>query len=239
MRIWDVETRSCVKTFSNIEPTYPNLVVALGGAKFAFAIENTICIRNLNEFERWLFGHTSQITALKWLGNSMLASGSTDGTIRIWQIVASVGECCLATFTGHTNRIGELTLLGEVNAQLLTLLRPSSIAHFFHDAFRLQTILLPSNLTGLVVVGLKSIGKDNLAIVYPNKIRVWNVVCNTFLPDLSFSQEEEEGSKRRRRSDSSISLLQSHGDSTLIGVVDSTIIAWDVSTGERKNTASR
>ena len=231
--IWDVEKGRCVQTFksercSDIEQVIlgdsEKLAVALKGEMFACATRNTICVWNLNGFEFELIGHTDKITALKCLGNSMLASGSKDKTIRIWQINAScVGEC-LATLTGHTNSIEALMPFDKSRLASVVFdekvrvwncnIRPLST--FFKGIQKKQKDENNSYL-------FKSIGIDKFAMVHQDKISVWNVISNTSLPDLSYNQE--------KKSSKIISLLQSHGDSTLIGVVDSTILTWNVITG--------
>ena len=162
----------------------------------------------------------------------MLASGSNDCTIRIWQIYAFGGEC-LATFTGHTKPIRALMLFGENKLASAVL---GENVRVWNCNIRQKSkifINIPQTLRNKKNAQFfKPIGIDKLAIVYSKKIRVWNVTSRKYLPNLSFDQQEEL-SKTTKRSGKTISFLQSHGDSTLIGVVDSTtIIAWNVNTGE-------
>jgi len=47
-----------------------------------------------------LEGHTSYVTSIHFDGNGLLASGSNDKTIRLWEV--STGNC-LKTLEGHTD----------------------------------------------------------------------------------------------------------------------------------------
>ena len=177
---------------------------------------------------------------LKCLGNYMLASGSDDGTIRIWKIDSSGGEC-LATFTGHRNRICALLLFGE--NRLASFALDEKFRVWNCDIRQKSKIFIntPQTDKDKNAQLIKSIGIDKLAIVYPNKIRVWNVTSKKYMSCLSFNQQEELS--KTKRSGNFISLLQSHGDSTLISAAGSTIITWNVITAERmyirKNTSSQ
>ena len=242
VKIWNVETCTCVKTlksefFTNIQPfsmsNPENFAVELEGERFACSSKNNISIWNSNGFECELVGHTRNITALKWLGNSLLASGSEDCTVRIWQIKdASSGESkCIKTFTGHTKRIEALMLFGENRLASAVFGENVRVWNFdirkelmiFNDIQQTENDEKNAQL-------FTSIGADKLAVVCPNKISVWNVISSAFMSDLSFNQEEV-GS--HTGNDKIISCLQSHGDRTLIGVVDSTtIVIWNVNTGE-------
>ena len=239
--IWNVRTRTCVSTIKDERFSglirFPKdsrigcskLVVALGGTRWAAAIKNNIYIGNTNGFERELIGHTDQITALKWLGNSMLASGSADKQIRIWQTDAPVGEC-LTVFTEHKTRIEALMLFGK---NTLASAAYGEKVRVWNFNIRQQSkifndIQQPENDEKNAQL-FTSIGTDKLAIVYQNKISVWDVTSSILMSDLSFNQEEV-GSDTRN--DNTISCLQSHGDHTLIGVVDSTIFIWNVLTGQ-------
>ena len=170
----------------------------------------------------------------------MLASGSDDGTIRIWKIDSSGGEC-LATFTGHRNRICALLLFGE--NRLASFALDEKFRVWNCDIRQKSKIFIntPQTDKDKNAQLIKSIGIDKLAIVYPNKIRVWNVTSKKYMSCLSFNQQEELS--KTKRSGNFISLLQSHGDSTLISAAGSTIITWNVITAERmyirKNTSSQ
>ena len=216
IRIWNVEARTCVETLSDDRFFYinPDLTVAVGGAKFACAIKNTICIWNSNELECELIGHTKRITTLKCLGTSMLASGSEDKTIRIWQINASgVGEC-LETIKGHTNYIEALMLFGE--DRLASAANGENNVRVWDFNIRQKSITFYTILYDAQI--FTSVGDDKIALVSQNIVRVWNVFSDAKVYDLNSFHGKR------------ISLLQSHGDSTLIGVVDSTITIWNVHT---------
>ena len=68
------------------------------------------------------------------------------------------------------------------------------------------------------------IGTDKLAIVYSNKISVYNVSNGRRLSDLNFGNTN--GGIKKSKIE--INLLKSHGNDTLIGVADSTIRVWKV-----------
>ena len=252
IRIWKVETGACIRTFGSERFSFPaynlsiygrnylinleNPLVALEGARFACAMENnTICIWNSNGFECELIGHTDRITVLKCLGNSMLASGSEDKTIRIWQIRESFGEC-LATFTDHTGSIEALMLFGK-NRLASAVLREN--VRVWNLNIQQKSMILNTLQDGENANVFKSIGRDKLAVAFRNKVSVWNVVKNTFLSHLSFKQDKNEEEtdeaveSKSKKSDTTIRMLRSHGDDTLIGVVGSSIIAWNVNKGER------
>jgi WD40 repeat protein len=55
-------------------------------------------------------GHSNWISTLLDLGNGLLASGSWDNTVKVWQIGV---DQALATFHGHTNQVTGLSLAGS------------------------------------------------------------------------------------------------------------------------------
>ena len=255
IRIWDTLLRINVREFKHgfiiIDLFAIILLEWLGGDLYAAAHEHTIRIWNLHRFQRDLNRHTSDITVLKWLENNMMASGSKDGKICIWQV--ETGEC-LDTFHGHSRRVQALTLFGEnrmasaaLNEKIrvwnIAILPESKICNIQKQDKDItdNDYLLYTKNTYL----FKLIGTEKLAIVFPNKIRVWNVVNDTYLPDLNFLDEENkfsiiyalrswrnfnEGETIKTKFE--INFLKSHGTSTLIGVADSTITTWNVDTGK-------
>ena len=55
-----------------------------------------------------LTGHTDRVRGLKQISFDILASGSWDATIKLWNI--TTGEL-IRTLTGHTNAIGSMDLM--------------------------------------------------------------------------------------------------------------------------------
>ena len=237
--VWNVKTRALlsVKTIKDFQFVESRNLETLEEGRIAFyqRQSNTVQIHNLtsarksllsiwnsNGFERELVGHENEITALKWLGNAMIASGSKDSTIKVWRI--DTGEC-LETLVGHANYIEVLIMFNEH--------RLASMG--FNESFRVWNIDFKQQKQSRVFTDqeanekknksylFKTIGTKYLAIVYPDKISVCDVADDKPLPDLHYSSDNKD----------ILGLLQSHGESTLIGAIGSIIIVWNVSTGER------
>ncbi len=60
-------------------------------------------------------GHTDKVTCLVTLPDGLLASGSSDKTIRIWNVTSGI---TIKTLTGHTGGVWSLVVLP--NDSLLT-----------------------------------------------------------------------------------------------------------------------
>ena len=200
----------------------------LGGERFAYFIDKNIQLLNSDGLTLKLTGHSNEISLLKWFGNDMMASGSKDGTIKVWQL--DTGEC-LEKFLEHSNEIVALEL---VNENILASFARNEAVRVWNTDFRQQK---QSRLKTHQNVDMsqeksyflfKSVGKNKLAFVYPNKIRVWDVVNDKLLIDMIYSSAEKQSNDNK-----DISLLRSHGENTLIGAIGSTIIVWNVETGER------
>jgi WD40 repeat protein len=57
--------------------------------------------------------HTNGVFCLAQLGNGILASGSEDRTIRLWDLKAEVGKECVRVLTGHKGSVFALCLLSD------------------------------------------------------------------------------------------------------------------------------
>lgn len=117
-------------------------------------------------------GHTNKITALLWLGRdnvNMLASGSADSTVKLWNVASLT---LVRTLEGHTNWITSLAYLGKGNLA-------SGSADF---AIKVWSISnggsLLTTLTGHTseVSGLSLVGNDSMASVsFDGSIKIWNL----------------------------------------------------------------
>ena len=77
-------------------------------------MDKTIQLWHIADRDKPLYtfiGHTDAITAVDYSTNGkLLASGSSDKTVRLWDVTTGKH---LHTFTGHTGGIGAVTFLGD------------------------------------------------------------------------------------------------------------------------------
>ena len=228
IRVWNMDTFMCkaLNVRLNIDQ---NPLEWIGEERFAYFSGNNIHILNSNGLTVKLTGHTVEITVLKWLGNDTMASGSKDGTIKVWQI--DTGEC-LETFSGHTKAIVALVLLKfellKNKSKLLSFARNEE-ARVWNIYFRQTgTSALTKKETNNQsrehsYIIFKALGANKLAIVYPYLVSVWDVLNDKPLLDINYSSE-----KKKMNGNKKISLLRSYDENTLIGAIDSTILLWNV-----------
>jgi WD40 repeat protein len=112
IKIWDLLTRDCIKTFiGHFESV--NCIAFLGNNKIASGSEDDtikiwdiitgICLQTLT-------GHSSSIFHIIFLSNNMIASASLDKSIKIWDI--NTGDC-LRTMIGHSSQVLCLVLIND------------------------------------------------------------------------------------------------------------------------------
>ena len=229
--IWDVESRTRERQHEytdflqgsdfdefGLNTCIIDLLEALGEDSQEFASASTtdknIKIWTVTKVKFDLKGHTHNLTALKWLGNGMLASGSMDFTICIWQI--NRGHC-LETLSSHAQSIEKLILLDHSKLASLALNEPIRI---WNINFEQKTIR--STISRVKPQIFEPIGSTKLAFVQlsnNNRISLLDVVKSERSPDLISGDNDE------------IDTLIANGDNTLISVTASKICIWNVDTG--------
>ena len=152
-------------------------VVALPGSDCLARSRTEYVIRVWNadtgECEAALTGHTDRIAALTSLSDTTLASGSWDGSVKIWRLANGSGEC-VRTFGGFGGRV---TRLSAVSSNRLVIAHQKGIEVWNLDARENKCEL---NLTGggqeaHSVTALVTLSHNYLASGYKNgKIVVWN-----------------------------------------------------------------
>lgn len=102
LRVWDVDTGECLKTFEqqtdwiNCIATLPNgrcISESRNHTLYVWDINTDECIQNLQ-------GHNRFVTCAAMLPDGRYVSGSNDHTLRVWD--TDTGEC-LRTLEGHTD----------------------------------------------------------------------------------------------------------------------------------------
>jgi WD40 repeat protein len=120
IRIWNVVTRACTQVLKltyQLTPRNPypgygfrvNALVVLDGGRLAYGGSDD-CIHILSLAgagvqEAVLDGHNNSVGHLVALPNGLLASGSRDGTVRVWDVGA---RACVAVFEKQVNALAAL-----------------------------------------------------------------------------------------------------------------------------------
>lgn len=161
VRLWDLNT----KTPSSTCVGHSNWVLCvcwepLGRVLATAGMDKTIRLWNPGdglEFSQPLYGHTQAVTSLSWQPMHLvdvqsedaacpnkLASGSRDGSIRVWDVVLSE---CLIAFGGHTNMVTQIQWSGETG--------PESSCGFIYSCSRDTMVKVWDPTTGKLVRDLK------------------------------------------------------------------------------------
>jgi WD40 repeat protein/GTPase SAR1 family protein len=128
VKLWDISTGHCLKTLQGYVNVIWSVVFNSEGnilASSSSSIDKVVRLWNIisNECPKTLLGHTNRVTSVAFspvrlsqdaLDNQnlsggisdILASGSDDSTVKIWDIVT--GQC-LSTLQGHSNRVTSIS----------------------------------------------------------------------------------------------------------------------------------
>jgi len=110
VRLWNSKTRECVQVLKG----HTQAVVSLAVSKEKLASvgrDHTVRVWDLATFQHRVFqGHTDQVVSVAFLHEGLLASGSWDTTIKVWQPL-EVESTPLHTLVGHTGWVWCLTPL--------------------------------------------------------------------------------------------------------------------------------
>jgi WD40 repeat protein len=102
IHIWNAETGQLVRTLNGPAPPIRNAVLAAEGGKFAVCVERENVVRLFDcatGVEHVLTGHRDFVSGLAFSPDgSTLATGSVDGTIRLWN---TTDGACTARLPGH------------------------------------------------------------------------------------------------------------------------------------------
>lgn len=100
-RAWDVELNVCVWSWSN-PSTLSSIFTMIplpNGTVAAGAGNGSVCLRDIHGGQPRSFqGHRQAVKAIITLGDDLLATGSNDATVRVWDIKT---QACLRCLEGH------------------------------------------------------------------------------------------------------------------------------------------
>lgn len=124
MAIWDLDTNSIRQGIYNLHLLAIKSIKCLGKNVGFFAtasVDTFISIWDIVtlEFVRRLEGHKNSVNCLEVLSNGQLASGSDDGTVRIWNLQSALVVNSYSPYINDPVRsiketaLGDLAIIGE------------------------------------------------------------------------------------------------------------------------------
>ncbi len=207
IKIWDLNTNTCVATFPGHTAWVRSLTVS-GDKLFSGSSDCTIRIWDVStNTVATLQGHTNSVSSLAIFRDKLLSS-SHDNTIKIWDLSTNT---CLATLQEHTDWVTTLAISGD------KLISGSSDRTIKIWDLSTNTCLATlqehtDSVTTLVISGDKLISGSS-----DNTIKIWDLSTNTCLATL---QEHTN----------SVDSLAIFRDKLISGSCDDTIKIWDLST---------
>jgi WD40 repeat protein len=114
LRLWDIVTGECMRTFEGHTLTVESVCLSADG-RYALSGSHdwTLKLWNITTGEclRTFEGHTNYIHSVCLSADGRYAlSGSTDETLRLWDIATGI---CLRTFEGHTDGVRSVCLSAD------------------------------------------------------------------------------------------------------------------------------
>ncbi|PCI36007.1 MAG: hypothetical protein COB50_05195 [Thiotrichales bacterium] len=216
--LWDINSGKCLKDFENC--VWGGSLTMLGSDVLTSA---TFASGSLKEIKIWemkkgffgfkckclktLSGHSDSVRSLVALDNGMLASGSNDGTIKLWEI--SSGKC-LRTLTGHSNYVESLVALD--NGMLASGTEEEIKIWNISSGKCLKTLKGSNGRLMVLVNGVLATGTGG----YEKTIKLWDISSGKCLKTLS------------GHSDYVWSLVALDNGMLASGSVDNTIKIWDM-----------
>lgn len=164
-KVWDLTDFSCKYTLKT--DSYMSVLCSIVVGPNRFLTCSADKLIRLWEGEKVInvfTGHTDVVRSLVMLNDTMFASSSNDGTIKIWELSGQL----ISTFTGHESFIYDVTLLPNGNIVSCGEDRSVRIWSLETDSI-LQTITLPC----ISIWCLSTIGDDIVVGSSDNYIRVF------------------------------------------------------------------
>ena len=112
MKIWDIKNEECVDEFENVFISTNNSLLELNDGRIAVGGGKSIKIYNLSTMqeEDVLNGHELWINVIKQIKPELIISGSSDNTIKIWDLNFND---CVATFKSFESSICDICFVNK------------------------------------------------------------------------------------------------------------------------------
>ena len=112
MKIWDIKNEECIDEFENVFISTNNSLLELNDGRIAVGGGKSIKIFNLNTMqeEDILSGHELWVNVIKQIKPELIISGSSDNTIKIWDLNFND---CVATIKSFESSICDICFVND------------------------------------------------------------------------------------------------------------------------------
>ncbi|KAG7980656.1 hypothetical protein I3843_05G193000 [Carya illinoinensis] len=169
IRVWDLSTRKCVRSWKGHEGPVMGMACHLSGGLLATAGANgKVLVWDVDGgfCTHYFKGHSGVVSSIMFhpdTNRSLLFSGSADATVRVWDLLA---KKCVATFKKHESAVTSIAV-SEDGRILLTAGR-DKVVHLWdlHDYGFIKTVLTYEVLEAVCVIHSGSLFASFLASFY-------------------------------------------------------------------------
>ena len=215
VRLWDLKTYSLIDTFKFHEGPVTTICVTsdenlyISGSK-----DKTIAVVKINE--KYLFhqlrGHLDSISCLIIIDNIKLISGSSDRTMRIWDLSKGTTIRVL-----KSHRAPVSTLLAHVNHSRMFSAAADGSLHMWDLENYKKCMDFQGHTAAINCISMTFDGKKLISVSSDHTIRLWRLEADGTLPFIE------------SHSDQIIQIALTQDDEKLLSISrDNTLLLWDL-----------